>query len=98
MLRFTEGDIVRHRRYGYRAVVLSADLRCMATEKWYRRNVTRPAREQPWYRVLDEEGCERYVAEENLLADHSGEEVGHPIIQLVFPTFVEGKYYRQSLN
>lgn len=90
--------MVKHRRYHYRAVILAADPRCKASRKWYEKNLTQPDRNQPWYSVIDEHGLERYVAEENLDLDRSGRGIDHPLVQLHFPTFLHGRYYRQSMN
>lgn len=96
--RFDVGEVVRHTRRRYRAVVLSMDPYCRASQQWYDRKETRPRRDQPWYHVLDEDGEERYVAEENLEPDTTGEELDTPLVQYVFPSFVRGRYYRQSMN
>ncbi len=48
------GQIVRHRRYGYRGVVVDSDLTCKADEAWYQSNQTQPDRNQPWYHVLND--------------------------------------------
>ena len=50
--RFQPGHLVRHRRYGYRGVVVALDLECGAGDDWYRSNRTQPDRDQPWYHVL----------------------------------------------
>ena len=102
MYKFKSGQIVWHRRYAYRGVIMSADAECAAADEWYERNQTQPAREQPWYHVLVDAGThgasETYVAEENLELDAAGGEVRHPMVPLVFPTYRNGQYYRQSLN
>jgi heat shock protein HspQ len=96
--RFDTGEVVHHRRYDYRGVVLAFDPVCRASEEWRQGNMTQPDRDQPWYHVVDENGRERYVAEENLEPDGSGERVENPVIRMLFPTFINGKYYRNSLN
>jgi heat shock protein HspQ len=96
--RFQVGDVVHHRRYDYRGVVLAADALCQAPDDWYLRNQTQPDRNQPWYRVLVDGGRETYVAQENLEPDDVGEAVDHPLVPLFFPTFHAGRYHRASLN
>ena len=49
---FEIGDTVRHRRYGYRGIIVERDLSCKASDDWYLGNRTQPEREQPWYHVL----------------------------------------------
>ncbi|MFQ5845905.1 MAG: heat shock protein HspQ, partial [Planctomycetota bacterium] len=64
--RFEPGELVRHRRYGYRGVVAGLDPECRAGDEWYQGNLTQPDRRQPWYHVLVH-GAQHttYVAEEN---------------------------------
>ena len=95
---FDVGSIVHHVRYKYRGVILKVDRTCQANEAWYKKNRTQPKREQPWYQVLVEGGNETYVAQSNLEPDTEGSPVEHPAIANFFPTFLNGKYYRQSLN
>ena len=97
-MKFVIGQLVHHRRYGYRGVVASVDRKCAADDEWYDRNVTQPGRDQPWYHVLRHEGQEHYVAEENLEPDPTGEAVDHPYVARMFPTFHNGRYYRESFN
>ncbi len=63
------GQIVRHRRYGYRGVVVDSDLTCKADEAWYQSNQTQPDRNQPWYHVLvDGTSNTTYAAQTSLEA------------------------------
>ncbi len=98
MYRYAIGQIIHHRRYDYRGVVVDADGECMANNAWYSHNRTQPDRDQPWYRVLVEGGNETYVAEENLELDAEGVRVEHPLVDKMFPTFQGGRYYRQCFN
>ena len=95
--RFQPGDLVRHRRYGYRGVVVAFDLECSAPEDWYQSNQTRPRREQPWYHVLvDRSHHTTYAAQENLEADFSATAVVHPLLGEFFSEFSEGRYVRNE--
>ena len=96
--KFEIGQVFKHRRYAYRGVIVGIDLKCAADDAWYQSNATQPRRDQPWYNVLDEDGRERYVAEENMAPDRSGEALDNPLITSLFPTFVNGRYYRQGRN
>lgn len=96
--KFQTGQLIVHRRYRYRGVIVSRDPHCQASDAWYFRNRTQPDRNQPWYHVLVHEGQETYVAEENLMPDLSGEPIAHPFVSQYFPTFHQGQYYRESLN
>ena len=71
--RFAPGDLVRHRRYGYRGVVVDSDPECLADEAWYQSNKTQPKKDQPWYHVLVHGGGQlTYPAETSLEPDPSG--------------------------
>ena len=98
MSRFVTGQLIHHRRYSYRGVIVSADDRCLADDTWYERNQTQPDRHQPWYHVLVDGGRETYVAEENLEPDPLSEPIEHPLVGRLFPTFYQGRYYPQSFN
>jgi heat shock protein HspQ len=95
--RFRPGQLTRHRRYGYRGVVVHCDPSCMADEEWYRSNQTQPAKEQPWYHVLVD-GSQRitYVAQTNLILDESEDEVDHPLVEHFFSGFEDGSYVRNK--
>ena len=91
--QFRTGQLVRHRRYGYRGVVVGFDLTCQADETWYYRNQTQPPRNQPWYHVLVHGALHMtYVAQRNLEPDESGEPVTHPLVDHFFTGFRDGRY------
>jgi len=96
--KFAIGQVVHHRRYDYRGVIVGRDPRCRASDEWYDKNQTQPDRAQPWYNVLQHLGRETYVAEGNLEPDATGEEVQHPHVRQFFPTFQNGRYFPQSRN
>lgn len=94
---FEPGQLVLHRRYGYRGVIVSRDDVCQADDEWYERNQTQPDREQPWYHVLvDGTSSCTYAASENLVADPSGLPVSHPLVVCFFSQFSDGCYERND--
>lgn len=94
---FSPGQLVKHRRYGYRGVVAAYDTKCMATAAWYGRNRSQPERQQPWYHVLvHESDATTYAAQASLLADPSDEEVRHPLLMHFFSAFEDGVYLRNE--
>ena len=97
--RFEPGQLIQHRRYAYRGVVVRADSTCEVDDDWYLSNQTQPDRAQPWYHVLVHGSSETtYVAEENLEEDHGGEQVIHPLAREFFEYFHRGRYQpRQDL-
>ncbi len=97
--RFEIGQLVRHRRYGYRGVVFDRDAKCEAEDEWYENNQTQPPRDRPWYHVLvDGREHSTYAAQSNLEADPSPRPVNHPWLEKVFSSFVAGRYYKENVN
>ena len=91
--RFQIGQLIQHKRYGYRGVVAGLDPKCRADEAWYLNNLTQPERNRPWYHVLVH-GAEHttYAAEENLEEDIGGEQVINPLTRICFEYFQKGRY------
>ncbi len=95
---FEPGRLVRHRRYGYRGVVVGADKSCQAPDVWYLNNKTQPDRDQPWYHVFVHAsgGSTTYAAHASLEADPSADPVDHPLIEHFFSEFSDGRYVRND--
>jgi heat shock protein HspQ len=94
---FAPGQLVKHRRYGYRGVVAEFDMTCQADEMWYYRNQTQPPRNQPWYHVLvDGSAATTYAAQTSLEADDSTEPVRHHLVEALFESFEDGRYERNE--
>lgn len=99
--RFTLGQLVHHKRFDYRGVVIDIDLEFSLTDEWYEQVArSRPPKDRPWYRVLVHGGTqETYVAERHLEDDPSGEPIDHPGVAEVFDELVDGHYVRnRDLN
>ena len=95
--RFGEGTLVRHRRYGYRGVVVALDLECRADEAWYQKNHTQPDRDQPWYHVLVHGSTQTtYAAESSLVPDGDPSPIEHPLVGLFFSAYEDGAYVRND--
>jgi len=92
---YKPGQVVRHKRYDYRGVVVDVDPECIASDDWYDKNQTQPDRNQPWYHVLVS-GSDQvtYPALSSLLPDESCQEVIHPLIPYFFDSFKDGHYLR----
>lgn len=94
---FAPGDLVSHRRYGYRAVVVEVDPQCRASEAWYQKNATQPKRDQPWYHLLvDQSASITYAAQSSLEMDTQGTPVEHPLLALFFSGFQDGQHLRNN--
>jgi heat shock protein HspQ len=81
--KFTVGQVVHHKLFDYRGVIIDVHPCFDLTDAWYDAVArSRPPKDQPWYRVLpDGASHETYVAERNLEADDSGKAVRHPEIE-----------------
>ena len=95
---FVPGDLVKHRRYGYRGVVVDSDSKCRASDVWYQSNQTQPDKNQPWYHVLvDGSETVTYPAESSLVADDGGQPIVHPLVAEYFDGFEDGRHLRNDL-
>ncbi len=92
--RFSVGQLVHHRLFDYRGVVVDADPRFEGTDEWYEQVArSRPPKDQPWYHVLPHDSQHAtYVAERNLEPDDSDEPIRHPMIDEFFEDFRDGHY------
>jgi len=95
--KFSIGQVVKHRVFSFRGVIYDVDPVFANTDEWWEAipAEVRPAKDQPFYHLLAENDQSTYVAyvsEQNLLADDSGEPVGHPHAALIFENFETGHY------
>lgn len=98
-IQFEVGQIVHHRRYGYRGVIFDFDRVCRADDDWYDGNQSQPPRDQPWYHVLVDGAIHTtYVAESNLEASVDASPIRHPLLNRLFASYYQGAYYRYCLN
>jgi heat shock protein HspQ len=88
------GQLIKHKLFHYRGVVVDVDPVFMQSEEWYERVArSHPPKDEPWYRVLVHDSFqETYVAQRNLEPDQSGEPINHPAIGDHFIGFLEGRY------
>ena len=95
--RFGIGDVVRHKVFDFRGVVFDIDPVFANSEEWYLAIPAddRPAREQPYYHLLAENGESSYVAyvsQQNLLPDEEEGPVDHPELRQLFEEYENGRY------
>ncbi len=92
--RFRLGQIVHHRKFGYRGVIIDVDPVFLGTEEWYELVArSRPPKDRPWYHVLPHQARHRtYVAERHLEPDPEGGQVDHPELGRFFKSFADGRY------
>jgi heat shock protein HspQ len=95
--KFGLGDVVRHRLFPFRGVVVDVDPEFANTEEWYQAipEHVRPRKDQPFYHLLaenEESYYGAYVSEGNLIPDAENGPVGHPQVSEAFTGF-DGKRY-----
>jgi len=95
--QFAIGQVVRHRVYAFRGVIVDVDPQFNNTEEWWLAipEEVRPRKDQPFYHLLAENettAYEAYVSEQNLLIDQTGEPVNHPQVAEVFGEFLGDSY------
>ena len=95
-VNFSVGELVHHRLFGYRGVIVDVDQDFQASEEWYEMVAkSRPPKNKPWYHVLvHESDHSTYVAEQNLETDDALEPIIHPMLEHFFSRFEHGRYRR----
>ena len=94
MAKFQVGELIHHKRFDYRGVVVDVDASFSGTEEWYDTMArSKPPKDEPWYHVLVHNAVHQtYVAERNLDQDDSGERIQNPGIEAVFSGFDGVRY------
>ena len=92
--KFSIGQLVTHKLFDYRGVIIDVDPAFQGTAEWYEKMaLSRPPKDKPWYRVLVHNADhETYVAERNLDDDPSLEPVRHLLVDACFESFDNGRY------
>jgi len=92
--RFSVGDLIHHRLFDYRGVVVDVDPQFNGSQQWYESVAkSRPPRDKPWYHVLvDGASHITYVAERNLERDGLDTPITHPMLGRFFKRFEAGRY------
>ena len=96
--KFQVGELIHHRRFNYRGVVIDVDAGFSGTEEWYNTMAhTNPPKDEPWYHVLVHKAEHTtYVAERNLESDLTGKPVFHPVLDHFFGEIKDGVYVRRQ--
>ena len=92
--KFDVGQRIHHRIFEYRGLIFDVDPSFQGTREWYEKMArSRPPIDEPWYHVLVHDASHTtYVAERNLEADASDEEVRHPLVPQLFDRLADGAY------
>ena len=94
---FNIGDIVKHRIYPFRGVIVDVDPEFSNTEEWYQSIPAeiRPSRKQPYYHLMAENTetfYTAYVSQQNLIDDGKNGPLEHPDLDEIFNGMDKGKY------
>lgn len=100
--QFFIGQVVRHRLYPFRGVIVDVDPEFDNDESWWLSipEEVRPAKEQPYYHLLAENEDSTYLAyvsQQNLLPDSTGP-CHHPDIRDFFGAYHNGCYELKSIS
>ena len=99
--KYSVGDLIHHRLFGYRGVIIDVDQNFQLTEHWYEQVAkSRPPKNKPWYNVLVHGSIHAtYVAEQNLEPDNTLEPINHPMLEQFFSKLENGRYIsHRSMN
>ncbi len=98
---FNIGDIVKHRIYPFRGVIVDVDPEFSNTEEWYQSIPAeiRPSRNQPYYHLMAENTetfYTAYVSQQNLVGDGENGPLEHPDLEEIFSGMNHGKYHLRN--
>lgn len=98
--KFGIGELIHHKRFDYRGVIVDVDPVYQGSEEWYEYMArSQPPRDAPWYHVLVDGASHRtYVAERHLEPDPEGGQIQHPELGTFFRAFVDGRYIRRGAD
>jgi heat shock protein HspQ len=99
--RYGIGEVVRHRVFPFRGIIVDIDPVFSNTQEWWEAipEDIRPSKDQPFYHLLAENAETEYVAyvsEQNLVPDDSGEPLRHPEVEDYFDLGEDGRYRVRS--
>ena len=96
--QFSPGQLVLHKNFSYRGVVVDVDATFSGSAEWYNQVArSRPPKNAPWYHVLVHGSHQvTYAAQTSLEEDDSGEQVFHPLVAHLFSSFDGGLYVRND--
>jgi len=91
---FYIGQIIHHKLFDYRGIIVDVDFKFSGTDDWYNDVAhSRPSKNQPWYKVLvDNATHETYVAEQNLDTSEELSTINNPFMGLYFDKSDDNTY------
>ncbi|NQZ83544.1 MAG: heat shock protein HspQ [Colwellia sp.] len=95
LAQFYIGQIIYHKRFDYRGVIVGIDAVFSHSENWYESMASsRPPKDKPWYNILVDQSLQStYVAERNLLPNKDNRQINHPFLGDYFDKYDGQRYY-----
>ncbi|MBT3925808.1 MAG: heat shock protein HspQ [Rhodospirillaceae bacterium] len=92
--QFEIGQIVHHRLFDYRGVILDVDPDFQGGEEWYQKMArSHPPKDKPWYHLLvDNSEATTYVAERNLEPSPDLGPIHHSLLAHGLMRYEDGHY------
>lgn len=92
--KFSLGQIIKHSKFDYRGVIFDVDAQYAGSSEWYDDVAkSRPPKDRPWYHVMvDSSDITTYVAERHLQVADDLSTIQHPLLDIYFDTFIDGRY------
>jgi heat shock protein HspQ len=92
--KFTVGQLIHHRLFEYRGVIVDVDPEFQGSADWYLKVAeSKPPKDRPWYHVLVDGSAQRtYVAEQNMEQDQEGGPIRHADLNEYFRGFGNAGY------
>lgn len=94
--RFSIGQVVRHKMFGYRGLIFDVDPFFANAPDWYEAMAqARMPKDIPWYHIMvDGADHVTYVAERNLIeSDDTEDPIDHPLVPEIFQAGHQGAYH-----
>ena len=93
-VKFHIGQIIEHKKFGYRGVIYDVDAEFSGTDVWYDHVAKScPPKDEPWYHVLvDGSDATTYVSEQHILTANNTTEINHPLVEVYFLSFSNDRY------
>ena len=92
--KFNVGQLIHHRLFKYRGVIIDIDPEFLGSEDWYKKVAkSQPSKDHPWYHILVNGSNQRtYVAEQNIEHDREGGPIHHNDLDYYFRGFGKTGY------
>lgn len=92
--KYSLGQIIKHSKFDYRGVIFDVDAQYEGSSEWYDDVAkSRPPKDRPWYHVMvDNSDVTTYVAERHLHMADDLSVIQHPLLDIYFDVFIDGRY------